>query len=143
MRRAKPLSEVWIHFERQKIDNKYMAKKKKKKFFLSWWFFSGKKNVFFSTGKKTFTSLGRTKQRGKNPCRLAAAGRITASAPAATGRQENRQAEAEASPEGEGCKPKKLPADRRQSRPGGPGSRPTARGAQWREPRTSHDPQLQ
>ena len=26
MRRAKPLSEVWIHFERQKIDNKYMAK---------------------------------------------------------------------------------------------------------------------
>ena len=26
MRGAKPLSEVWIHFERQKIDNKYMAK---------------------------------------------------------------------------------------------------------------------
>ena len=37
----------------------------------------------------------------------------------------------------------KQPADRRQSREGGPGSRPTARGAQWREPRTSHDPQLQ
>ena len=31
---------------------------------------------------------------------------MTASAPAATGRQENRQAEAEASPEGEGRKPK-------------------------------------
>ena len=41
MRRAKPLSEVWIHFERLKIDNKYMAKKKK--FFLSWWFFPEKK----------------------------------------------------------------------------------------------------
>ena len=26
MRRAKFLSEVWIHFERQKIDNKYMQK---------------------------------------------------------------------------------------------------------------------
>ena len=81
--------------------------------------------------------------KGKDPRRLAATGRITASAPAATGRQENRQAEAEASPDGEGCKPKKQPADRRQSRAGGPGSGPTARGAQWREPRTSHDPQLQ
>ena len=39
--------------------------------------------------------------------------------------------------------PKKKPADRRQSRAGGPGSGPTARGAQWREPRTSLDPQLQ
>ena len=86
---------------------------------------------------------GRTKQRGKNPHRLAAAGRITASAPAATGRQENRQAEAEASPEGEGCKPKIQPADRRQSRAGGPGSGPTARGAQWKEPKNPHDPQLQ
>ena len=38
---------------------------------------------------------------------------------------------------------KKQPADRRQSRAGGPGSGPTARGAPWREPRTSHDPQLQ
>ena len=28
MRRAKSLSEVWIHFERQKIDNKYMQKMK-------------------------------------------------------------------------------------------------------------------
>ena len=59
---------------------------------------------------------GRTKQRGKNLRWLAAAGRITASAPAATGRQENLQAEAEASPEGEGSKPKKQLVDRRQSR---------------------------
>ena len=86
---------------------------------------------------------GRTKQRGKNPRRLAAAGRITASALAATGRQENLQAEAEAAPEGEGSKPKKQLADRRQSRAGGPGSGPTNRGAQWREPRTPQDPQLQ
>ena len=35
------------------------------------------------------------------------------------------------------------PADRRQSREGGPGSRPTARGAQGRELRTPYDPQLQ
>ena len=26
MRKAKPLSEVWKHFERQKVENKYMAK---------------------------------------------------------------------------------------------------------------------
>ena len=69
MRRAKPLSEVWIHFERQKIDNKYMAKckycqteKQEKKnvffFFILVVFFSEKKKVFFfSTGKKPFTSL--------------------------------------------------------------------------------------
>ena len=75
---------------------------------------------------------GRTKQRGKNSRRLAAAGRVTASAPAAPRRQENRQAEAEASPEGEVSKPKRQPADRRQSRAGGPGSGPTVRGAQWR-----------
>ena len=93
--------------------------------------------------KVTDPGRGRTKQRGKNSRRLAAAGRSTASAPAATGRQENLQAEAEASPKGEGSKPKKQPADRRQSRAGGPGSRPTARGAQWREPRTPQDPQLQ
>ena len=86
---------------------------------------------------------GKDQAEREEPRRLAAAGRITASAPAAIGRQENRQAEAEASPEGEGCKPKKQPADRRKSRAGGPGSGPTARGAQWREPRTSHDPQLQ
>ena len=56
--------------------------------------------------KVTDSWRGRTKQRGKIPRRLAAAGRITASAPAATGCQENRQTEAKASPEGEGCKPK-------------------------------------
>ena len=51
---------------------------------------------------------GRTKQRGKNSRWPAAAGRITASAPAAPGRQENRQAEAKASPEGEVSKPQKT-----------------------------------
>ena len=91
--------------------------------------------------KETDPWRGRTKQRGKNSRRLAAAGRITASAPAATGRQENLQAEAKASPEGKGSKPKKKqPADRRQSRAGGPGSGPTAKGAQWREPRIPKDP---
>ena len=75
MRRAKSLSEVWIHFERQKIDNKYMAKckycqtnfiretRKKKTVFLSWWFSSEKKKRFFSTGKKTFTSLTGTEEK--------------------------------------------------------------------------------
>ena len=57
MRRAKPLSEEWIHFERQKIDNKYMAKCKyekqeKKVFFILVVFFPAKKKRFFSTGKK-------------------------------------------------------------------------------------------
>ena len=59
----------------------------------------------------------------------------TASAPAAPGCQENRPAEAEATPEGEGSKPKRQTADRGQSRLGEPGSRPTAKGAQRREPR--------
>ena len=86
---------------------------------------------------------GKDQAEREEPTPTRSPGRMTASAPAATGRQENRQAEAEASPEGEGRKPKKQPADRRQSRAGGPGSGPTARGAQWREPRTSHDPQLQ
>ena len=63
MRRAKPLSEVWIHVESQKIDNKYMAKckyekqEKKNVFFIWVVFFRKKKKRFFSTGKKTFTSL--------------------------------------------------------------------------------------
>ena len=59
----------------------------------------------------------------------------TASAPAAPGCQENRPSEAEATPEGEGSKPKRQSADRGQSRLGEPGSRPTVRGAQRREPR--------
>ena len=59
--------------------------------------------------------------------RLAASGRDTVSAPAAPGRQENLQVEAEASPEGEVAKPKRQPADRRQCRAGGPGSGPTTR----------------
>ena len=86
---------------------------------------------------------GRTKQRGKNSRRLPATWRVTASAPAAPGRQENRQEEAEASPEGEVPKPKLQPADRRQSRVGEPGSRPTVRGTQWREPRIPQNPQPQ
>ena len=59
MRRAKPLSEVWIHFERQKIDNKYMAKCKycQTNFIRE----TRKKNVFFYLGgffrkKKRFFS---------------------------------------------------------------------------------------
>ena len=55
MRRAKPLSEVWIHFERQKIDNKYMAKckycqteKQEKKVFF---YLGEKKSSFFSPEK--------------------------------------------------------------------------------------------
>ena len=54
----------------------------------------------------------------------------TASAPAAPGCQENRPSEAEATPEGEGSKPKRPFADRGQSRLSEPGSRPMARGAQ-------------
>ena len=79
----------------------------------------------------------RTKQRGKNSHRLAAAMRVTVSAPAAPGHQENRQAEAEASPEEEVSKHKRQPADRRRCRAGRPGSGPTVRGAQWRDPITS------
>ena len=84
---------------------------------------------------------------GEGPSRegrtLAASGRVTASAPAAPGHQENHQEEVEASPEGEVPKPKRQPADRRQSRAGGPVSGPTVKGAQWREPRTSQNPQHQ
>ena len=69
--------------------------------------------------------------------------RATVSAPAAPGHQENRQAEAEASPEGEFSKHKRQPADRRQCRAGGPGSGPTVKGAQWRDPITFEDPQPQ
>ena len=93
--------------------------------------------------KKWDPGRGRTKQRGKNSRWLAASGRVTASALAAPGCQDNRQEEAEASPEGEGSKPKRQSADRGQSRVGEPGSRPTARGAQWREPRIPQNPQPQ
>ena len=74
--------------------------------------------------------MGRTKQKGKNSRRLAAPVRITVSTPAAPGHQENRKAEAEASPEGEVSKHKRQPADRRECRAGGPGSRSTVSGAQ-------------
>ena len=46
----------------------------------------------------------------------------TASAPAAPGCQENRPSEAEATPEGEGSKPKSQSADRGQSQLGESGS---------------------
>ena len=59
MRRAKPLSEVRIHFERQKIDNKYMAKCKYEKqeknvffilvvFFPKFFFFPRKKSIYIT-----------------------------------------------------------------------------------------------
>ena len=89
--------------------------------------------------KVTDPGRGRTKQRGKNSRWLAASGRER-SAPAAPGCQENRPAEAEATPEGEGSKPKRQSADRGQSRLGEPGGRPTARGAQRREPRNPPKP---
>ena len=62
----------------------------------------------WGTNARKVTDLrrGRTKQRGKNSRWLAAAGRTTASGPAAPGRQENHQAEAEASPEGEVSNPR-------------------------------------
>ena len=88
-------------------------------------------------------------QKGKDQAereelsRLAATGRVTARAPAAPGCQENRQEEAEASPEGEFSKPKRQPADRSQSRVSEPGSRPKVRGAQWRAPRIPQNPQPQ
>ena len=50
MRRAKPLSEVWIHFERQKIDNIWQnvntRNKKKTVFFILVVFFPEKKRFF-------------------------------------------------------------------------------------------------
>ena len=84
---------------------------------------------------------GRTKERGKNSHRLAAAVRAIVSAPAATGRQENLQAEAEAQPEGENTKHKRQPADRRKCRAGGQGSVPTGREEKRRDPRTPEDQQ--
>ena len=52
----------------------------------------------------------------------------TARAPAAPGCQENRPSEAEATPEGEGSKPKRQSADRGQSRLGEPGSKTYGQG---------------
>ena len=82
--------------------------------------------------KVTDPGRGRTKQREElSLTRSLREG--TASAPAAPGCQENQPSEAEATPEGEGSKPKRQSADRGQTRLGEPGSRPTARGAQRRE----------
>ena len=47
------------------------------------------------------------------------------------------------SPKGEFSRHKRQPADRRQCRAGGPGSGPTVKGAQWRDPITFEDPQPQ
>ena len=85
----------------------------------------------------------RTKERGKNSHRLAAAVRATASAPAATGCQENPQAEAQAQPEGDNTQHKRLPADRRKCRAGGLGSASTDREEPSRVPRTPENPQPQ
>ena len=69
--------------------------------------------------------MGRTKERGENSLRRAAAVRAIVSAPAATGGKENLQAEAEALPEGYITKHKRQPADRRKCSAGGPGIEPT------------------
>ena len=59
-----------------------------------------------SARKVTDPGRGRTKERGNNPRRLAAPWRTKASGPAVTWCQDNWQVETEASPEGEGSKPK-------------------------------------
>ena len=69
--------------------------------------------------------------------------RATVSSPAATGRKENLQAEAEVQPEGYNTKHKRQPADRRKCSAGGPGIEPTVREEQWRDPLTSEDTQPQ
>ena len=65
--------------------------------------------------------------------------RATGSAPAATGLQENPQAEAEAQPEGGNAEHKRHPADRRKCRAGGHGSVPMGREEKRRDPRTPED----
>ena len=87
--------------------------------------------------------IGRTKERGENSRRLAAAVRATVRAPAATGRKENLQAEAEAQPEGDNSKHKRQPADRRKSSAGGPGIVTTVREEQCRDSVTPEDTQPQ
>ena len=91
---------------------------------------------------------GRTKQRGKNSptrSRREDHSKRTSShksprESSGRGRSLTRRRRLQAPPL---PPPKKKPADRRQSRAGGPGSGPTARGAQWRAPRTSQDQQHQ
>ena len=85
----------------------------------------------------------RTKERVKNSHKLTAAVRATVSPPAATGRQENPQAEAEAQPEGDISQHKRQPADRRKCRAGGLGSVPTVREEPRRDSRTPENPQPQ
>ena len=93
--------------------------------------------------KVTDPKRGRTKKRGKNPRRLAAAGRITASAPAATGCQENRQAEAEASPEGECGKAKKTTCRQEAEQSRWTWERTYGQGSTMERTKNPHDPQLQ
>ena len=68
---------------------------------------------------------GRTKQRGKNSRLLAASGRVTASAPAAPGRQENRQEEADQGSTMERTKnpPKPVASERNTRKEGTSGCR--------------------
>ena len=65
-----------------------------------------------------------------------AAVRATGSVPAATGRQENPQAEAEAQPEIDITQHKRQPVDRRKRRAGGLGSAQTVREEPRRDPKT-------
>ena len=69
--------------------------------------------------------------------------RATVSAPAATGRKENLQAEAEAYPEGDNSKHKRQTANRRKGSAGGLVSVPMVREEQWRDPITPEDTQPQ
>ena len=75
--------------------------------------------------------------------RVAAAVRVTVSAPAATGRKEKYQEVAKAEPEGDISKHKRQPADMKKCSAGGLVSVSTVGEAQWRDPRTSEDMQPQ
>ena len=65
--------------------------------------------------------------------------RATVSAPAATGPEENPQAEGEAHPEGYRAKHKRQPADGIKCKAGGLVTVPTVREEQRRDPRTPED----
>ena len=65
--------------------------------------------------------------------------RATVRAPAATGREENPQAEGEAHPEGYRAKHKRQPADGIKCNAGGLVTEPLVREEQWRDSRTPED----
>ena len=69
--------------------------------------------------------------------------RATGSVPAATGREENPQAEGEAHPEGYRAKHKRQPADGSKCKAGGLVTVPSVREEQRRDPRTPEDSQPQ